>query len=148
MPRTTTQSDERAESSSLTLVFSLPPAGLRRNHEANRYKANALKDAYSERIWAEWLGQKSPSLGVHAWKEPLDADVVWRQCGAGDTDNALASVKVIFDVLGRAPATKAGEKRVYLGIYDSDSQIRRICVERERVSKKAEECVIVRLHER
>jgi len=73
----------------------------------------------------------------------LYADVLWRQTGNGDVDNCLGGCKVIFDNLGKAPVTKAGENRYYLGVYESDSQIKRICVERERVDHHADECVLL-----
>lgn len=131
--------------SEIVLTFSLPPAGLRRNHEANRYKANALKDAYSERMYQQFLHY--PTNGITAQFD-LDVEIVWRQCGEGDVDNTLSALKPLFDNLGMAPVTKAGANRYYLGVYESDSQIKRICVERERVSKKALEGVTITLRAR
>lgn len=133
----------------IVLTFSLPPPGLRRNHEANRYKANALKDAYSLTMHEEWIQQMGRGR-VRVLNSDTDvaAEIVWRQCGEGDVDNTLAALKPLFDNLGMAPVTKAGANRYYLGVYESDSQIKRICVERERVSKKADEMVVITLRER
>jgi len=148
MPSTTMQSGAGAESSSLTLVFSLPPSGLRRNHEANRFARSTLKDAYSLTMWTEFIQSgEHARIGAERQRGALHAEVVWRQCGEGDVDNTLASLKPMFDNLGCAPATQAGANRYYLGIYESDSQIKRICVARERVLKKSEECVLVSLSE-
>lgn len=135
----------------IELRFSLPSAGMRRNHEVNRFLLNKMKDEYSVemgismnhhpnvQIYREWAGK------LPIKKYDLRAEVIWRQCGEGDTDNCLSSLKVLFDVMGCAPVTKAGDHRYYIGIYESDSQITRICVERERIMHKAGECVIVRL---
>ena len=134
--------------SEITLTFSLPPAGLRRNHEANRYTANALKDAYSETMYHEWIRQGAPTIMRPMREGEFDAEVVWNQCGTGDTDNCLSALKPMFDVLGMAPVSAAGANRYYLGWYESDSQIKRITVERERVSKKALEGVTITLRAR
>lgn len=129
----------------VVLRFSLPPAGLRRNHEANRWAMTVLKDQYSERMYLDRCDNK-------LWPPPIrgdiEAEVVWKQCGEGDVDNTLAALKPCFDNMGMAPPTKAGANRYYLGVYESDSQIKRICVERERVSKRADECVVIKLRPR
>ena len=73
----------------IRLTFSLPPAGLRRNHPAGRYAENALKDAYSEKMYLEMVKQcKDEGWPSCAPQSTLAVSVVWRQCGAGDVDNA------------------------------------------------------------
>lgn len=131
-------------SGEIRLVFSLPPAGLRRNHEANRFTLNALKDEYSRTMMQEYVGNGyAAQYGHPRVRGPLHVEVTWRQCGEGDVDNTLSALKPLFDNLGMAPVTKAGANRYYLGVYESDSQIKRICVERQRVSKRDQERVEV-----
>lgn len=132
----------------IELRFSLPPAGMRRNHESNRWAMNALKDQYSRTMYIEWLKQHAPLPRAYWHASPLNVAVTWRQCGEGDVDNTLAALKPLFDNLGCAPATKAGANRYYLGVYESDNQIKRICVEREKVAHRSEEGVVVTITKR
>src|SRR5262245_44674910 len=115
----------------MRIVVPLPPAGLRRNAEAHRFTVQRLKDAYSVDVMQACIGVPRGQLCGD-----LSVFIVWRQTGPGDVDNCLASCKVVLDCLAQAPVTKAGANRFYCGLFESDSQIKRITVEREQVKRK------------
>ena len=122
-----------------SVLLPLPPAGLRRNHEAHWRSRKGLKDRYSAEVYAEAVKQASgPSARLQG---PLRAVVEGRQVGRGDCDNALSGAKVVLDCLGAAPKTMAGADRYYCGWYESDEQIEEITVRRVRVHTKAAEGV-------
>jgi len=142
----TLQAASDAATDVIVLTLPLPPAGLRRNHAAAWKAHKRLKDAYSVEVYEAASKQAPDALRPSSRQRgPLAASLVWRQCGKGDVDNALSSAKIIFDILGCAPVTAAGNDRTYLGLYESDGQITEITVRREQVKRRIEECVIVEI---
>jgi hypothetical protein len=131
-----------AQAKRVMFTVPLPPSELGANHKGAWQGQKRLKDDYSHAIYgavmAQGYDEHAPTLTGQ-----LRAEVRWMQIGKGDVDNCLHRMKVVFDCFGSAPKTMAGNDRFYLGLFDDDSQIARICIERVQVATKREECIDV-----
>lgn len=133
----------------------LPPKELRLNHRAQHWAARAkAADAYSEVVAITFGNYEAPlTTGPLCSRLPWDRASVtytWRYAGVRpDIDNIAASIKVLQDSLGCAPAPNSRSKdkreRWYLGLVAEDGALEPVTFQREKVARRAAECVVVRI---
>lgn len=137
--------------SEIRFTVPLPPPALRLNHRAQHWGARSkAADEYSEAVHAAAFGDGSELRRVHlqAALGPWPAasvEYTWRYAGRRpDIDNIAASIKVLQDTLGCAPANgKAGRDRWFLGIVADDGDLEPVTFRREKVARRADEGVLV-----
>lgn len=141
--------------SEIRFTVPLPPPALRLNHRAQHWGARAkAADEYSAKVHTAWWQSGEVRFrtvtGTDGSSRPISVrsasvEYTWRYAGKRpDIDNIAASIKVLQDTLGCAPANgKAGRDRWFLGIVADDGDLEPVTFRREKVARRADEGVSI-----